>query len=233
MSRLSKKNKKLTKNHGLQLEEIYPSTLNQERTFEAYENGDNLMLHGVAGTGKTFISLYLALRDVLEGDQYKNVKIIRSAVPTRDIGFLPGKEEDKTAIYEQPYKAICTELFNRSDAYSILKHHFLIDFTSTSFVRGMTFRDSIIIVDECSNMNFHELDSVITRLGDNCRVIFCGDFRQSDLLREAEKKGIHNFMSILSNIEFFSHIEFEIEDIVRSGIVKEYITEKSRLGFST
>ena len=156
--------------------------------------------------------------------------IIRSAVPTRDIGFLPGTEKEKTAIYEQPYKDICVELFQRGDAYDILKSKHLVEFMTTSFIRGITLRDSYIIVDECQNMSFHELDSIITRIGEGCRVIFCGDFRQSDLKAEAEKKGLHTFVKILKVTEYFDLIDFDIKDIVRSGFVKDYITAKEVLG---
>lgn len=233
MSSSKKNNKKITKNHGLQLEDITPQTKNQRLAFEAYNEGNHLMLHGLAGTGKTFISLFLGLKEILEGDRYKTLKIIRSAVPTRDIGFLPGKPDDKTEVYELPYKENVSDLFNRDDSYSILKHHRYLEFTSTSFIRGLTFKDCIILVDEINNMNFHELDSIITRVGDNCRVIFCGDFRQSDLTRKTERDGLHSFMKILPHINNFSHIEFGVEDIVRSGLVKEYIIAKDRLGIQT
>lgn len=217
---------------GLKLRDIAPKTENQQRTFESYYNGDHLLLHGIAGTGKTFISLYLALQELFAADRvppYNNITIIRSVVPTRDIGFLPGKEEDKIGVYEAPYKAITTELFNRGDAYDILKHKGLINFMCTSFVRGVTLNNTIVIVDEVNNLNFHELDSVITRIGNNCRVIFCGDFRQSDLSKEQERNGLQNFMKILNCIEDFSHIEFDRDDIVRSKLVRDYIVAKDQL----
>ncbi len=211
---------------SLTLHEIEPLTRNQ---LKAFESGKNLVLHGVAGTGKTFISCYLAFDDMIKS-MAKKLVIIRSAVPTRDIGFLPGTEKEKTAIYEQPYKDICVELFQRGDAYDILKSKHLVEFMTTSFIRGITLRDSYIIVDECQNMSFHELDSIITRIGEGCRVIFCGDFRQSDLKAEAEKKGLHTFVKILKVTEYFDLIDFDIKDIVRSGFVKDYITAKEVLG---
>jgi phosphate starvation-inducible protein PhoH len=210
-----------------------PITQTQQETFEAFDKGDNLLLHGLAGTGKTFISMYLALREVLEGHNYKQVIVIRSVVPTRDIGFLPGNAKEKSKIYEGPYYAICNELFGRGDAYDILKSKNTIDFMTTSFLRGTTLNNAIIIVDEVNNMTLHELDSVITRLGKNCRIVFCGDFRQSDLLKESERRGLMEFMTILQNMRSFSHIEFTQEDIVRSGLVKQYIITKDRLGIHT
>ncbi len=207
---------------GLTVSEIEPLTQNQ---VAAFESDKHLVLHGVAGTGKTFISCYLAFDDMIKSS-YNKLIIIRSAVPTRDIGFLPGNEKEKSAIYEEPYKDICVELFQRGDAYEILKTKSLVNFMTTSFIRGVTLRDAVIIVDECQNMSFHELDSIITRVGEECRIIFCGDFRQSDL----SKNGLKDFIRIVKAMDQFDLIDFEIKDIVRSGFVKDYITVKTNLG---
>lgn len=218
---------------SFKLRTCVPITQTQQQTFESFDHGDNLLLHGLAGTGKTFISMYLALREVLEEHNYKQVIVIRSVVPTRDIGFLPGNAKEKSKVYEGPYYAICNELFGRGDAYDILKAKNTIDFMTTSFLRGTTINNAIVIVDEVNNMTLHELDSIITRLGKNCRIIFCGDFRQSDLLKESERKGLLEFMSILQHMRAFSHIEFTQDDIVRSGLVKQYIITKDKLGIHT
>ena len=207
---------------GLSLAEIEPLTKNQ---LIAFESDKNLLLHGIAGTGKTFISCYLAFDDMVK-NVYNNLVIIRSAVPTRDIGFLPGSEKEKASVYEEPYKEIALELFQRGDAYEILKTKGLVHFMTTSFVRGITLKETVIIIDECQNMSFHELDSIITRVGTNCRVIFCGDFRQSDL----KSNGLESFMEILKNMGSFDFIDFEIKDIVRSEFVKDYIIAKTELG---
>ena len=219
---MSKRSKTLA-GSGLSLaSEIEPLTRNQ---LKAFESDKNLILHGIAGTGKTFISCYLAFDDMVKG-VYNSLVIIRSAVPTRDIGFLPGNEKEKASVYEEPYKEIALELFQRGDAYEILKTKGLVHFMTTSFVRGITLKDAVIMVDECQNMSFHELDSIITRVGNNCRVIFCGDFRQSDL----KTNGLESFMEILKNMGAFEFIDFEIKDIVRSEFVKEYIIAKTELG---
>ena len=218
---MSKRSKTLA-GSGLSLAEIEPLTKNQ---LEAFESDKNLILHGIAGTGKTFISCYLAFDDMVKG-VYNNLVIIRSAVPTRDIGFLPGNEKEKASVYEEPYKEIALELFQRGDAYEILKTKGLVHFMTTSFVRGITLKDAVIMVDECQNMSFHELDSIITRVGTNCRVIFCGDFRQSDL----KTNGLESFMEILKNMGAFDFIDFEIKDIVRSEFVKDYIIAKTEIG---
>ena len=228
--RLNKKAKRKTQN-GLYLNDIEPMTDTQQRVFDSYLTGKNMMCHGVAGTGKTFISSYLAIRDILEKyDEKETLHIIRSVVPTRDMGFLPGSTKEKSKVYEAPYYAIFNELFSRGDAYDILKQRGQVQFSTTSFVRGLTFNDSIVIVDECQNMTYHELDSVITRLGDNCRVIFCGDFRQSDFRWEDERQGIMDFMRIIKSMNSFDFIEFDKDDIVRSELVKEYIISKLNLG---
>jgi phosphate starvation-inducible PhoH-like protein len=217
------------KNH-FELRHIQPLTVNQERVWDAYEAGSNLMLHGYAGTGKTFLSSYLALREVLHYETYKKVVIIRSVVPSRDMGFLPGTEKQKAEVYEQPYQEICDDLFGRGDGWKILKLKGLVEFTTTSFLRGMTFNDSIIIVDECNNMTFQEIDTVMTRIGNNSKIIFCGDYRQSDLHKPHEKTGIKELMGITRRMPSFDHVEFGIEDIVRSGVVKEYIIQKTEMG---
>ena len=171
------KRSKTLNGSGLELAEIEPLTRNQ---LIAFESSQNLVLHGCAGTGKTFISSYLAFDDMTK-NMYEKLVIIRSAVPTRDIGFLPGTEKEKSSVYEEPYRDISIDLFSRGDAYQILKTKGLVHFMTTSYIRGITLRDAVILIDECQNMTFHELDSIITRVGENCRVIFCGDFKQSDL----------------------------------------------------
>jgi len=231
---MSKKKKRLQnqqqQNH-FSLRTISPLTLNQSSTFKAFEQGKHLLLHGVAGTGKTYISLYLALNEVLNKSRYKQIVIIRSVVPSRDMGFLPGTAKDKARVYEDPYKMICDDLFSRGDGYEILKTKRLVDFSTTSFLRGVTFNDAIIIVDECQNMIGQELDTVMTRVGNNCRIVFCGDFRQTDLARHEEKRGLLTFMNILDKMSCFEKIEFGKEDIVRSALVKSYIISKLELGY--
>ena len=209
-----------------------PITENQTLTCDAYKNDKHLLLHGIAGTGKTFLSLYLALEDVLDPSTvYDDVFIVRSVVSTRDIGFLPGDEQEKVSIYEAPYRSICRELFGIKDSYDSLKQQNNVKFMSTSFIRGITINNAVIIVDECQNLNFHELDSIITRLGKNSKIIFCGDYTQSDLTKESDKTGIINFMKILKELPEFTTVEFGINDIVRSDFLKSYIIAKYTLGY--
>ena len=215
---------------NFKLKNIEPLTENQKLSFEAYAQGKNLMLHGIAGTGKSFISLYLALEQILTGEsQYKRVVIVRSVVPTRDMGFLPGNSKEKAKVYEAPYYAICTELFGRGDSYEYLKSRNVVEFISTSFIRGTTLNDCIIIVDEIANMTLHELDSVITRVGKNCKIIFAGDFRQSDFTKEHERNGLKDFMRIIQRMKSFVFVDFNEQDIVRSAMVKDYIIQKDKL----
>jgi len=218
----------------LTVKSVEPKTQTQEEVFESYYTGQNIMLHGVAGTGKTFVSMFLGLNDVISGYGEQNkIVVVRSVVPTRDMGFLPGNQTEKSKVYELPYQSIVTELCGRGDAYETLKRDGKIEFISTSFVRGLTFNDSIIIVDECQNLTFHELDSIITRVGDNCRILFCGDFRQSDLERDHEKKGVLDFIKVITKMQSFDFVEFSKEDIVRSPLVKEYIISKLDNGIHT
>lgn len=209
-----------------------PITDNQKKTYESYKQNKHLLLHGIAGTGKTFLSLYLALEEVLDPTTvYEDIFIVRSVVSTRDIGFLPGDEQEKVSIYEAPYRSICRELFGIKDSYDALKQQNNVKFMSTSFIRGITINNAIVIVDECQNLNFHELDSIITRIGKNSKIIFCGDYTQTDLTRENDKKGILNFMKILKSLSEFETVEFMIDDIVRSDFLKSYIIEKYKLGY--
>ena len=218
--------------------DIKPLTKSQEKVFEEYKKGKNIFAYGAAGTGKTFIALYLALKEVLDQmSPYENVYIVRSLVSTREIGFLPGDHEDKSYLYQVPYKNMVRYMFKMPDdnsfemLYDNLKAQETISFWSTSFIRGVTFDSAIVIVDEFSNLNFHELDSMITRIGDNSKIMFCGDISQSDLVRENEKNGIMDFMRILGNMDECSIVEFGIEDIVRSGLVRSYIINKLNLGY--
>ena len=214
-----------------QLTSISPLTENQNKTFENYRSGKHLLLHGYAGTGKTFISMFLGLEEILKSRNsvYEKIIVIRSVVPSRDIGFLPGTTEEKISAYEEPYIDICNSLYwtRSGSGYSRLKELELFEFTTTSFLRGVTFSNAIVIVDEMQNMTFQELDTIMTRIGENCRIIFCGDFRQTDLEKKSDKSGIHKFMKILNKLENFAYIEFEKEDIVRSALVKEYIIART------
>ena len=219
------------------IKKIEPLTENQEIYFERYKLEQNLVAYGCAGTGKTIITLYNALLDVLDPKKpYEKIYIVRSLVATREIGFLPGDHEDKSSLYQIPYKNMVKYMFEMPDdsafemLYTNLKAQGTISFWSTSFIRGTTFDNAIIIVDEFQNLNFHELDSMITRVGENSKIMFCGDATQSDLVKTAEKNGIVDFMRILQNMPSFDTIEFSAEDICRSGLVKEYIVAKNQLG---
>jgi phosphate starvation-inducible protein PhoH len=206
------------------LDVIEPLTETQARFFQAYSESQLLLLHGVAGTGKTYIALYKALEEVLEKNTtFKKVVIVRSAVPSREIGHLPGDEKEKTEVYQMPYEEICADLFNRKDAWKLLNEQKVVQFMITSFVRGITLEDSIIIVDECQNMNDMELNSIITRVGSRSKIIFCGDFRQTDLYKKTDMSGLKKFMVIADMMPSVKTIEFEVDDIVRSKLVKEYI----------
>lgn len=217
--------------------DIVPLTENQKKLFNSYSNQKHLVAYGCAGTGKTFITLYNALREVLdERSPYEKIYLVRSLVATREIGFLPGSYEDKSDIYQIPYKNMVKYMFQMpSDAdfemlYGNLKSQETIKFWSTSFLRGTTLDNSIIIVDEFQNCTAHELDSIITRVGENSKIMFCGDATQSDLVKSNERNGIIDFMSILRKMPSFDVIEFGVDDIVRSGLVKEYIIAKLELG---
>ena len=220
------------------LVDIDPLTDNQKRFFDSYAEGKHLIAYGCAGTGKTFIALYNALQDVLsDNTPYERIYLVRSLVSTREIGFLPGTYEDKSDIYQIPYKNMVKYMFQMpSDSdfemlYGNLKAQETIKFWSTSFLRGTTLDNAIVIVDEFQNLNFHELDSIITRVGENTRICFCGDATQSDLQKTNERNGIVDFMRILRAMPSFDVIEYGLDDIVRSGLCKEYLIAKMDAGF--
>ena len=216
---------------------VKPITDNQKIVFETWKQKKNQFLFGCAGTGKTFVSLYLALQDVMNlQTKYDKVVLVRSLIPTREIGFLPGDEEDKAALYQVPYANMVQFMFQQPNEqaftmlYDKLKQQGSLYFLSTSFLRGLTFDNSIIIVDECQNLNFHELDTIITRVGQDSKIVFCGDFGQTDLSKTSEKNGLHDFLRILEEMEEFNCVEFDIGDIVRSGFVRNYLIQKTKLG---
>ena len=230
----SKKNKEININN---LVTIKPITDNQKLVFDSWKKGKNQFLFGAAGTGKTFVSLYLALKDVMNlKTSFEKVVLVRSLIPTREIGFLPGDEEDKAALYQVPYQNMVQFIFEQpneqafNNLYDRLKGQGTLFFLSTSFLRGLTFDNTIIIVDECQNLNFHELDTIITRVGQDSKIIFCGDFDQTDLIKQNEKNGLHDFLRILEEMKEFHCLEFTIGDIVRSGFVRSYLINKMKLG---
>jgi phosphate starvation-inducible protein PhoH len=228
------KEKQGTKNNNtlrLRLDDLKtfePLTDNQRDFFNAYKRGDYFVaLHGVAGTGKTFIALYKALEEVLDkSNPFNKIIIVRSAVQSREIGHLPGDVSEKMEIYQQPYRQICDTFFGRKDAWDRLEEQGHIEFISTSFIRGMSFDDAIIIVDEMQNMNFEEIDTVMTRVGYRSKIIWCGDYRQTDLRKAGDKTGILKFFDIAAKMNAFTRIEFTADDIVRSSLVKDYILAK-------
>ena len=218
--------------------DVQPITANQKIAFKAYEDNKNLFLYGAAGTGKTFITLYMALKQVLNPlTPYNKVVLVRSLVSTREIGFLPGDHEDKSALYQIPYKNMVKYMFELPTdnefemLWGNLKAQESVTFWSTSFIRGTTLDNSIVIIDESQNLNFHELDSIITRVGEDTKIMFCGDVAQTDLIKTNEKNGILDFQKIITRMPEFDLIEFGMDDIVRSGLVKQYQITKYNLGF--
>jgi phosphate starvation-inducible protein PhoH len=204
---------------------ISPLTENQKKFFELYKQGESfMMLHGVAGTGKTFIALYKALEEVLDkSNNLDRVVVVRSAVPSREIGHLPGDEKEKTEVYKEPYIQICSNLFGRSDAYQRLEEQGVTDFLITSFLRGITLDNCVVLVDECQNLTDAEINTIMTRVGVNTKIIFCGDFRQTDLCKKQDMSGLKKFIAIAKMMPTFRMVEFATEDIVRSDIVKQFI----------
>lgn len=202
-------------------------TKNQEIAYESFKEGFNLILDGAAGTGKTYLGCYLGIHDALDNESPRDkIVIVRSALPTRDMGYLPGTKEEKEAAYTDPYIAMFYDFFDDKEAWSKLTQMGNVEFLTTSFIRGLTINDATVIIDEAQNCTFHELCSIITRLGTTCRLIICGDYYQSDLKSKGDQNGIIDFIKILNHMKYFDHIEFTWEDIVRSGMVRDFIMTK-------
>jgi phosphate starvation-inducible protein PhoH len=214
------------------MKKVSPITKNQEKMANAFHNGNHIAAIGSAGTGKTYLALSLAFKAVIEEELYERVIIIRSAVQSRDQGFMPGSLTEKMAYYETPYLDIACNLFGRGDAYSILKQKNTIQFMSTSFVRGLTFDNAIIVVDEIQNMTYEEIRTIVTRLGDNSRLILCGDVKQDDLKinkNRVDISGLTKFLSVVNQIHDFRVVNFTTDDIVRSGFVKDFIISEEKV----
>lgn len=205
---------------NIHLPTISPLTDHQADLFEA--SGD-LVAHGSAGTGKTFCGMYLGLVDVLKKNKYGSLTIVRSAVETRKIGFLPGDDKEKTAVYKTPYIEICNELFDDVNAYQKLELSGKIRYITTSFIRGTNLRDTFVLVDEYQNMTFHELDSVITRVHGDCRMAWCGDTYQADL---GAQSGVREFNQLLRKMGDTTFVDFDLNDVVRGPKVKNYLSVK-------
>lgn len=219
-----------TQSTGLKLVPVEAKTPRQKDFFRCFRENQVISLSGYAGTGKTFIAMYQALKAV-ENKDFDKLLIIRSAVASRQIGFLPGNKKEKMEVYEGPYISNATKLYERSDAYQILKQRNVIQFEGSAFFRGETFDNTIVIIDEAQNMSEMELYTLLTRVGENCKIIICGDVKQDDLTNERYKEvsGYINILQILDRVpDYYEAINFEIDDIVRSGFVREFIIASTK-----
>lgn len=237
--RLTKKERRQLRQSGIiidtglnSISPIKPKTITQNKIIETWNTTkNNILMHGTAGTGKTFVGLFLAFDLLFKSDVYERIIIFRSAVPSRDIGFLPGSAHEKMKVYEDPYSSICSELFGRYDAYEVLKQQRKIEFVSTSYIRGTTFNNAILIIDEFQNMNWAEISTILTRVGNYSRVILCGDTKQSDLTDKTGKADVMKLLNVCKNMGSFSFFQMGVKDIVRSGFVKEFILQCENLGY--
>lgn len=231
MLKPTKRNKKQKVNSlNFELQNIIPKTENQQKVFDLYDEGKNLFLYGSAGSGKSFLSLYLALKDMMDNGSFQKIIIFRSAVACRDLGFLPGTEKEKIAVYEAPYKAIVNELFGRDDAYSILTDKDIIQFESTSFLRGLTYNNTLMFVDEIENLSYQECATIYGRVGQDTRLIMAGDIKQCDLNLRKEVSGFNDILAVSKEMPSFGFVEFTLEDCVRSGFAKEFLMAQEKIG---
>lgn len=223
---MSRQKKPAIKTGNFEMNELVPKTANQRKVIDAYRKGKNLIIHGLAGTGKTFLACHLGINEVLAGKGAERMVIYRSAVPTRDMGFMPGNAAEKQEPYETPYKYVLAEIMRRGDAYDVLKKHGHVEFSTSSYLRGLTIRDSVIIVDEAQSWTWHEIDSIMTRVGQGTRIVICGDHRQDDLVEG--KSGFKRLLDVASDMPEFEMVEMNRDDIVRSDFVRSYILAKEK-----
>lgn len=221
---------KIKLDHMVTIEALTP---NQEKFFEIYKRGGYFtFLLGSPGVGKTMIAMAKAIEDVLDkSSTFKQLVVVRSTVSTRDQGFLPGTIEEKSEIYELPYKEIAQTLFNRTDAWSRLKEQGYARFIPSSYIRGISIDDSIVLVDEVQNMTWGELSSIIGRVGHRSKIIFAGDKFQNDLTRQKnDVSGLDEFLRVAKTMDEFEAVYFTPDDIVRSSLVKSFIVACDKLG---
>ena len=226
--------KYINKNNLLPIEAIGPA---QTEAFAKYKENKNLFLTGSAGTGKTFVLLYLAFADVFDDESpYDKVILIRSLLPSRDAGFHSGSLEEKANYYQAPYRQLVKFLFEMQSKdefaalWDLLIEQESVEFQTTSFLRGQTFDNAIIICDEAQNLNFAELDTVMCRVGQNTKIMFSGDEAQTAFINNDDKEGMYNFQGILGEMEECEVIKFGIGDILRSGLCRSYLIAKEQFG---
>lgn len=202
-----------------------PLTEKQKDSIYAFSSGKHLALLGSAGTGKTFLGIYLASSLMVDPDsQTDKIIVLRTAVQARDQGFVKGDPAEKMDPYSVPYKQAFTKIFGRANSfYDLIKAKKLV-FDSTSFLRSVTFDNAVVIFDEAQNAEFREINTVITRLGQNSRLILIGDSLQDDLSKN-EESGLPKFSKIVTqHLPTDFHITtFTSEDIVRSDLVKRWV----------
>lgn len=209
---------------------IKPLTRNQELVFDLYADGYNLILNGFAGCGKTMVAIYLALNEILDPESpYEKLMIVRSCSPTKNTGFLKGSLEEKEAVYEIPYSPIFDKIFKKKNQYKFMKEAGIVEFESTSYMRGVTLDNTIVVFDEVSSATYHEISTIITRLGNNSKVVLCGDSLQNDLIYERNlQSGYEKFIKISNMMPDFRSVNFTVDDCVRSDFVKSFLIAEQR-----
>lgn len=219
--------------HQKDLIKYQPITKTQEKLFETFEEFPNksMFLYGSPGTGKTFLATYLALQQILDNTTgFDKILYIRNPVQTgENIGFTPGTPEEKISLYEQPYASIFEEMFGWENSWQNCKKLGIVEFCIPNFLRGTTFKNTIVIVDECQSMSFHTINTIVTRIGQDSKIILCGDESQNDLIGNKYKNyeissGFNKTLNIVKKItQHFSIIEFKTNDVIRSELVKDWI----------
>lgn len=207
--------------HGMNGKPITARSENQQRLVKAFEENDLVFATGPAGSGKTFITIALAVR-ALKNKEARKIILSRPAVEAGEkLGFLPGEMKDKLDPYLQPLYDALQDMIPAVKLKEYMENN-VIQIAPLAFMRGRTLNDAVIILDEAQNTTPHQIKMFLTRLGMNAKMIVTGDVTQIDL-PPSTTSGLIQAMHILKGVKGIGRIEFTKKDIVRHKLVQRIV----------
>ena len=194
---------------------------NQQKLIDAYEKNDMVFAVGPAGTGKTYLSIALAVK-ALKEKMAKKIILSRPAVEAGEkLGFLPGDMKDKIDPYLQPLYDALEDMIPAVKLQDMMEKH-IIQIAPLAFMRGRTLSDAVVILDEAQNTTPQQIRMFLTRMGMNTKMIITGDMTQIDLPRE-QKSGLKEALNILKDVEGIGVVNLGQKDIVRHKLVTRIV----------